>query len=279
MAGELCGHGPLRILLTNDDGYQSPGIRALYDALRGAGHDVTLVAPASNMSGASASLTMSELTVSSEAGDAHIHAVNATPATSVLLAVNAPIVTARPDLVVSGINAGANAGAALPFSGTVGAVIAGARLLDPPIPGIAVSAARLTPGAANAGKSAARLHAIATRFVRLLETLRPAFCAGDPTDRGAPVLNVNFPAIDVDDVKGVRATVPDARADVALAFKPDAAGHYTTAVSQAQSGSQSADTDISWLARGYVTVTPLTSTYTTPASVESRTRALLDSID
>ena len=65
-AGELCGHGPLRILLTNDDGYQAPGIRALYDALRGAGHDVTLVAPASNMSGASASLTMSELTVSSE---------------------------------------------------------------------------------------------------------------------------------------------------------------------------------------------------------------------
>jgi 5'/3'-nucleotidase len=186
-AAELCGHGPLEILLTNDDGYQSPGIRALYDALKAAGHSVTLVAPESDSSGSSSSLTRSEVVVHADTADTRIRAVTATPATTVLLAVNAPLVAARPDLVVLGINDGANTGAALPFSGTVGAVIAGAVLLDPPVHGVAVSAARATqPAQGNDGRSAdSRLMNIARRFVQLLDALRPAFCAHDVVANGA----------------------------------------------------------------------------------------------
>jgi len=68
-AGDLCGRGPLDILLTNDDGYQAAGIRALYQALRAGGHRVTMVAPATNMSGVSASLTRSEISVVRDGSD------------------------------------------------------------------------------------------------------------------------------------------------------------------------------------------------------------------
>ena len=68
-AGDLCGRGPLDILLTNDDGYQAAVIRALYQALRAGGHRVTMVAPATNMSGVSASLTRSEISVVRDGSD------------------------------------------------------------------------------------------------------------------------------------------------------------------------------------------------------------------
>jgi 5'/3'-nucleotidase SurE len=180
-AGDLCGSGPLDILATNDDGYDSPGIRGLYKALRSAGHRVTIVAPTTNMSGTSGSLTRSEISVVRDSSDSNVIGVTATPASSTLIAVEAPLVSVRPDLVVSGINDGENLSAAIAFSGTVGAVIAGVRLLDPPIPGIAVSAARAEQKAgAPAAHPQVRAAALGERFAALLPALRPWFCSGEP---------------------------------------------------------------------------------------------------
>jgi 5'-nucleotidase len=103
----ICGSGPLEILLTNDDGYQAPGILALYDSLREAGHHVRLAAPTMNASGSSVSFTWSAVTVVRDPADPDTFGVAATPATAVVLAATALYPPGRgPDLVVSGINDG-----------------------------------------------------------------------------------------------------------------------------------------------------------------------------
>jgi 5'/3'-nucleotidase SurE len=275
-AGELCGRGPLDILLTNDDGYEAPGIRALYKALRAAGHRVTMVAPATNMSGTSASLTRGEISVVRDKSDANVMGVTATPASSTLIAVEAPLVPVRPDLVVSGINDGENVSAAIAFSGTVGAVIAGVRLLDPPVPGIAVSAARPArkPGA-PAGGAQTRNAALGKRFATLLSSLRPWFCSGATEEHAHRALNVNFPAVDVASIKGVRAVEPAPRADFGLDYeRNDAGGYRGRWVDSRQDAG--ADTDIGWLARGYITVTPLDASYAASQPDTVVLRKLLD---
>ncbi|MDH4063715.1 MAG: 5'/3'-nucleotidase SurE, partial [Acidobacteriota bacterium] len=102
----------------------TPGIRALLDSLRAEGHDVTLVAPATNQSGTSAALTLGVVSVTPDPTDPGIFAVGGTPATSVLLGVTGILGPGRrPDLIVSGTNDGANLGPATVISGTVGATI------------------------------------------------------------------------------------------------------------------------------------------------------------
>ena len=263
-AGDLCGRGPLDILLTNDDGYQAPGIRALYQALRAGGHRVTMVAPATNMSGVSASLTRSEISVLRDSSDPGIIAVTATPASATLLAIEGPLVPARPDLVVSGINDGENISAAIAFSGTVGAVIAGVRLIDPPIPGIAVSAAAAEqPAGAPAADPQRRAAAMAGRFVELLASLRPWFCTGNAHD-GHRLLNVNFPSADVADIKGVRAADAAPRPDFGVQYKSAGLDRYQGSWVDKPHTSANNDTDSAWLARGYITVTPLDANYASP---------------
>ncbi|WP_299569924.1 5'/3'-nucleotidase SurE [uncultured Williamsia sp.] len=118
----------LRILLTNDDGWEAPGITALAEGLRADGHDVVVVAPATNQSGASARISSSgKLTVARPHGDDEpVWSVDGSPADSVIFGLThvfGTVLGAAPDLVVSGANAGANAGQAVHFSGTVGAAV------------------------------------------------------------------------------------------------------------------------------------------------------------
>ncbi|MEN9395675.1 MAG: hypothetical protein RLZ81_205 [Pseudomonadota bacterium] len=112
----------MKILISNDDGYQAPGIVALYEALRELG-DVEVVAPEQNNSAKSNALTLhSPLYVTrSENGFRY---VNGTPADCVHIALTG-LLDYRPDLVVSGINNGANMGDDTIYSGTVGAAMEG----------------------------------------------------------------------------------------------------------------------------------------------------------
>ena len=276
-AGDLCGRGPLDILLTNDDGYQAAGIRALYQALRADGHRVTMVAPAANMSGVSASLTRSEISVVRDASDPGIIGVTATPASATLLAIGAPLAPARPDLIVSGINDGENVSAAIAFSGTVGAVIAGVRLVDPPIPGIAVSAASAEQKEnAPAVDPQRRAAAMAERFVGLLASLRPWFCTGSAKD-GHRLLNVNFPSADVADINGVRATDAAPHADFALQYKSVGPDRYQGSWVDKPHATANGDTDIEWLARGYITITPLDANYASSLDETLKLEALIES--
>ena len=130
----------MRILLTNDDGITAPGIAALYDALQGLG-EIRVVAPADMQSASSHGITFHHpLMVSEVQANPRMRgvAVEGRPADCVKLAARCLWqewygVGARPDLVVSGMNAGANVGINVIYSGTVGAAVEGAFLGIPSI--------------------------------------------------------------------------------------------------------------------------------------------------
>ncbi|MGZ8177484.1 5'/3'-nucleotidase SurE [Williamsia sp. SKLECPSW1] len=175
----------LRILLTNDDGWEAPGITALADGLRVAGHEVVVVAPATNQSGASARISSSgKLTVSRPLGDEPVWSVDGSPADSVIFGLTHVFETTlggRPDLVVSGANAGANAGQAVHFSGTVGAAVCATGF---GVPAIAVST--------HMAWDTAPTPELFDDTVRAVTALLDGAAPADLVPDGA-VLNVNIP--------------------------------------------------------------------------------------
>lgn len=170
---------PLRILLTNDDGWNKPGIVAAYEALTAAGHDVTLVAPKTNQSGMSAAMPEVELHVEQPTTDPHVFHVDSSPANAMDVGMLA-ILDERPDLVVSGINSGANTGAFIGLSGTVGATVAARAIYG--VPGIAISLEQSSSNKADYLDAARLLVDIVSHGTDVI---------GD----GA-VLNVNYPELD-----------------------------------------------------------------------------------
>lgn len=167
----------MNLLLSNDDGYSAPGLAALAAALQDLGK-VTVVAPERNRSGASNSLTLDRplLLKTAENG---FHYVNGTPSDCVHLAVTG-MLPQEPDMVISGINLGANMGDDTIYSGTVAAAMEGYLL---GIPALAISLASF----------AGRHFETAARIAR---TLVEQFCA---RPFGAPVLlNVNVPDVPVE---------------------------------------------------------------------------------
>jgi 5'-nucleotidase len=162
----------LHILLSNDDGYLARGLRILAEAL-GEFARVTVVAPDRNRSGASNSLTLDTPLRVEQVAD-NIYFVNGTPTDCVHVAITG-LLDREPDMVVSGINHGANLGDDVLYSGTVAAAMEG-RFLG--LPAIAVS---LVLGEAKNFRAAA---AIASKLVRQI--------VDDPLPKDT-ILNVNVP--------------------------------------------------------------------------------------
>jgi len=175
----------MRILVSNDDGYFSPGIRCLAEALAIFG-EVTVVAPERDRSGASNSLTLDRPLTVRQTGDGYLF-VNGTPTDCVHLAVTG-LLDDLPDLVVSGINLGANMGDDTIYSGTVAAAMEGFLL---GIPAIAVS---MTSRESPHLDAAAR---VATDLVR-----RVIERAGSPP----LLLNVNVPDRAFEALRGIEVT-------------------------------------------------------------------------
>ena len=117
----------MRILLTNDDGIQAVGLRALYKALVAAGHEVHVVAPITEQSAVGHAITLSAPLRVKEFREENFFGlgVSGTPADCVKLAIST-LLKEAPELVVSGINAGANVGVDIMYSGTVSAATEGA---------------------------------------------------------------------------------------------------------------------------------------------------------
>ena len=115
----------MHFLLSNDDGYQAPGLELLAESLSGLGQ-LTVVAPERNRSGASNSLTLDAPLYARTAANGFIY-VNGTPTDCVHLAITG-LLENEPDMVVSGINAGANLGDDVLYSGTVAAAMEGRYL-------------------------------------------------------------------------------------------------------------------------------------------------------
>ena len=175
----------MRILLSNDDGVHSPGLKALHDGLQGLGH-LEVVAPDRDHSGASNALTLSRpLTVEDHPNG--FRSVDGTPTDCVHLAVNG-LFDEPFDRVVSGINTHANLGDDIIYSGTVAAATEGRNL---GLPAIAVSLV-------NEG----RFHyQTAARVVRaLLESDHPL------TLGPRCILNVNVPDVPWEEIAGFRVT-------------------------------------------------------------------------
>src|SRR6516225_7319931 len=129
-----------RVLLTNDDGFDAPGLQALTQVAEEVAEEVWVVAPNYDQSGTSHSLSLhSPLRVSQKAE--RRYSVSGTPGDCVVMAVRHLMVSGRPDLVLSGINRGANLGIETVLSGTVGAAMTGLLL---GIPSMALSQALAT---------------------------------------------------------------------------------------------------------------------------------------
>jgi 5'/3'-nucleotidase SurE len=257
-AAPLCGKGPLEILLTNDDGYETPGIRALYGSLRAAGHRVLLVAPDRNASGSSTSFTWAPVRITRDPLDPNVVGITGTPATSVVMGVTALYPPGRrPDLVISGINKGENIGSTLVLSGTIGATLAGTTLLDPPVPGIAVNSARPGNGGSATELPADHVGQLAGHLTELLAQTRGWFCEDGRVTRDTVVLNVNYPARPLGEMQGVRVATQGRTADVQVTFNATGESTYESQASGGPERPDAADSDVELLRQGYITVTPI----------------------
>lgn len=256
----LCSDLPLDLLLTNDDGIMAPGLAALRDRLRASGHRVTVAAPDHNASGTGTSVTWRNVRVTRDERDALSFAIAGTPATSVVVAVTALYPTGtRPDLVISGINDGDNAGPLLAVSGTVGAALAGTILLDPPVPGIAFNAPRPDRGKpVDAPANREHLEQAADYFVRFVEAARGWFCEGGEVARARTVLNVNYPALAAERVRGTVVTHQGRLGDLKIQYVDAGNGEYTARLTSVPVADH-VDSDRSRLDAGYVTVTPVSA--------------------
>lgn len=228
----------MHVLVSNDDGFRAEGIRCLAAEL-GRTERVTVIAPDRNRSGASNSLTLEyPLHVIREEGG--VYSVNGTPTDCVHLAVTG-FLDDEPDMVFSGINAGANLGDDVLYSGTVAAATEG-RFLG--LPAIAVSLASPRPTNYVAAARVAR---------EIMEHLDR-----DPLPADT-ILNVNVPDLPWESLRGFKATRLGARhrAEPIVPAK-DPKGRLMYWIGPPGEGQDAGEgTDFHAIAEGYVSVTPL----------------------
>lgn len=232
----------MRVLLTNDDGINAPGLHALWKEIRKVA-EVVIVAPATEQSAVGHAITLScPLRIEEVRKDGHVYgyAVNGTPADCVKIAVSA-FLEETPEIVISGINLGPNTGTNVIYSGTVSAATEGTIL---GIPSMAVSLTTFTnPHYGYAAKLACRL-------------------AGAVHEHGLPertLLSVNVPNVREEEIRGIRITRQgiskfkeffDKRVD-------PKGGTYYWLAGDMEEGDESEDSDHAAVKENYVSITPL----------------------
>jgi 5'-nucleotidase len=303
----------LVVALSNDDGWDAPGIQAMKVALEAAGHTVTLAAPLDEQSGSSAAInTDSNLVITKRASNEYSVALvggteGAEPATSALIAIgiakNANGGVA-PDLLVSGINAGANIGAATQLSGTVGGtIVAIANGLNGSLPAIGISTDEpcdvdeppdddLEACVAENAEHYADVAGFLAGFIAHLES-KPGFLAGESGLLPAGVaLNVNYPPLAPEDIQGVSLNrqgqtlvlggVPLEIAVVCFACEDIPVG----ASSPGGIGGAGfdptpdvADSDSSAFLAGFITVVPIQADYTASSRILNGFNSVIQQLD
>ena len=243
------------VLLTNDDGITARGLRALYAALEEAGHTVLAVAPLRQQSGTGHSLTVFEPLRSrriEEPGFSGI-GIHGTPTDCVKLGLGS-LARQRPDLVMAGINLGANVGPDIFYSGTVGAAAEGAH---DNVPSMAISHADHS-GCEDLGAHARHAVKLAERidWKRL------------PARR---VLNLNYPSGAFENMRGLRVCQQsDAVWRNIYEQREDPRGDsYWWLTGDVPPECVLQGTDKALLAEGYATITPLRFEYTDDAALEA----------
>ncbi len=229
----------MQILLSNDDGYFAPGLAVLAATLSQHGHEITVVAPERDRSGASNSLTLDRPLMVRKTPSG-FHYVNGTPTDCVHLAVTG-LLPGLPDMVISGINHGANMGDDTVYSGTVAAATEGFLL---GIPSVAVSLANIQQE--NFQAAADFVAGLAARF------------AADPVPEHV-LLNVNVPDLPADQIQGVEVTRLGRRhkaQDTVKTINPrNQTMYWVGAAGAAQDAGPG--TDFHAIANGCISLTPL----------------------
>jgi len=249
---------PLRILLTNDDGWKAPGIQAMRTALESAGHQVTVVAPATNRSGSSVAFTADFFTqIDVVQQNANTWSVNGTPADAVLVGLRVVMKDAPPDLVISGANFGQNIGRTVNSSGTVGAALMATQLDKP---AIAVSVG-VDPSefASNFPSTFSAFPRAGTFTVNLIAELQKTTTGALLPSR--QLLNVNYPAKATTAIAGVTHTSQGRTLDVVPKYAAAGPGKYTI-IPELRNDTDTPDSDVTKFRQHYITITPLDGNWT-----------------
>lgn len=233
----------MRILITNDDGIHAEGLAVLERIAAELSDDVWVVAPETDQSGLSHSLTLSSPLRLRKIGDRRF-ALSGTPTDCVIMGVK-HVLPEPPDLILSGVNAGQNICDDVTYSGTVAGAMEGAML---GFRSIALSQAH-TPGTdREALWATAEAHGAAV-VRNLIEVERPA----------GVLFNVNFPAVPPEAVTGTEVTL-QGKLDYNLGFEERRDGRgfpYFWLKFGRQLGAEMQDSDIGALMAGKISVTPL----------------------
>jgi len=251
----------MRILISNDDGYHAPGLAVLEKIAAELSDDVWIVAPSEEQSGTGRALTLTRpLRVRTFAQ--RRFAVSGTPTDAVMIAL-AELMDGPPDLILSGVNRGGNLAEDVMYSGTVSAAMEGA------LAGIRSIALSQRYGALEPGDdvSFAVAEAWGVRVIRPLLDMNWA---------PRTIVNINFPAGESGEVRGIKAVRQGLRdyGRVRFETRKDPRGfdyHWLALGSIATP--PTGETDLTQVADGWITVTPLHLDLTHEASLASLTRA------
>lgn len=263
----------MRILLTNDDGINAPGLAALEAIaceLAGPAGEIWTVAPAFEQSGVGHCISYTHPTMIAQMGPRR-WAAEGSPADCVMAALGDIMAEAPPDLVLSGVNRGNNAGENAMYSGTIGGAMEAALQ---GIPAVALSQ-YLGPETAVLDDpfEASRAHAVGL--------LRRLVAAGDwgRADDYMLFYNVNFPPLPADGVRGTRVTPQGRRREAGFGVSPQhspTGRRFVWVTGGRQDGPATEGSDVAMLLDGFVTVTPMRADLTCRDSVPAMA-ALLDS--
>lgn len=233
----------MRFLLSNDDGVHAPGLQAMAEALGRLG-EVTVVAPQGECSAFSSALTL-DRPLRPQRLDNGFIAINGTPADCVHVALNG-LLDFVPDIVVSGINAGANLGDDVIYSGTVAAALEG-RFLGRPSVAVSLVAEKAKTLGIEAYRPAA--DAVVTLLQQWAHLSLPP----------RTLLNINVPAGDADSLKGYRVARLGHRGPAADVLRlQDPRGHEVYWIGAAGDPLDNAPgTDFHAVNEGYVSITPI----------------------
>ena len=255
----------MRILITNDDGINAPGLEVLHEiasGLAGPQGEVWTVAPAFEQSGVSHCISFTTPMMISQMDDRRF-AAQGSPADCVLAALHDVMKDARPDLVLSGVNRGNNSAENAVYSGTVGGAMEAA------LQGLPAVALSQYYGPENKDLDdqfeAARGHG--------LDTLRRLLDKGVWTrDDYGIFYNVNFPPVPAAGVRGLRAARQGFRRDMGFGVQPTTSPSgrrflWVTGAPQQQPTSEGSDAD--WNLKGYISVTPMRADLTAHDALEA----------
>lgn len=236
----------MRILLTNDDGINAPGLLALEKIARSLTDDIWIVAPSEEQSGAGHSLTLTRPVRIRQHSERRF-SVTGTPTDSVMLALGKIMLNAKPDLILSGVNRGANMAEDVTYSGTVSAAMEGALA---GIRSIALSQAYSREGPGD-DVSFACAQSWGERILRsLIDVKMPS----------NTLININFPAVHPDQVKGTRVVEQGfrdySRLRIVTNTDPRGYDYHWFSLGGARETPAHA-TDLEAVGDGYIAVTPL----------------------